>query len=173
MVTVPAAGPNSSAVLMKNVSSTAMFAETDLKWTRKQPASIVTAVMASQPIGRAVWAASNAAWASTTAPPATTTWRYRRSARDDEAEAGCPASACMSVLLRARIGHRIAPQNRRAVVGRGVAPENRLPVRVVNRVAPQNGGAVGPVADLAILQPLRRNRRQRVQEADEVQIAVV
>src|SRR3954449_1877373 len=75
IVSVPAAGPNSSVVLMKNVSSMAMFADTDLKCSRKQPASIVTAVSISQAVGRGMRAAANADCASTTPPAATTVWR--------------------------------------------------------------------------------------------------
>src|SRR5207245_8291242 len=127
-------------VLMKNVSSIAMFAETDLKCRRKQPARIVSAVTASHASGRGMDADANAACASTTMPAVTTTCRYTRSARVDDAGR---TESLIPRLPRVRIGHRIAPQNRRVVAGR-VAPQDRLPLRVVARALPRNGFPGGP-----------------------------
>jgi hypothetical protein len=66
-------GPNSNAVVMKNVSSSiAMFADFDPKFNQNDPVTIASPASASQRIGCGVRTASNAASTSANAPASTT-----------------------------------------------------------------------------------------------------
>ena len=73
IASVAGPGPNSNAVVMKNVSSSiAMFADSDAKFNRNDPATIASAGQREPSIGCGVRTASNAASTSTNAPASTT-----------------------------------------------------------------------------------------------------
>src|SRR5262249_9530669 len=139
VVSAPGPGPNSSVVAMKNVSSIAMFAVTDAKRSRKQPARIVSAGIATQPAPVGIRVAERPAGPSTSAPAAATANRYVRSAGEEAGRS--PTFTGTTRLLRIGRRHAVAPEDR-VVLGRvRVAPQNRLTARVVDLVAPQNRAA--------------------------------
>ena len=82
---VGGAGPNSSAVAIRNVSSIPTVADTDATFSRNQPPTITIAPSVSQASGSGVPIAATAECASTNAPAVTTASRYTCSAREDAA----------------------------------------------------------------------------------------
>ena len=75
IASVAGPGPKSNAVVMKNVSSIAMFADSNAKFNRNDPATIASAPSATHRIGYGVRRASNAASTNTSAPISTTACR--------------------------------------------------------------------------------------------------
>ena len=76
IASVAGPGPNSSAIVKRNVSSSiAMFTDSEAKFNRNDRATIASPARASQRIGSGVRTAANAASTSTNAPATTTASR--------------------------------------------------------------------------------------------------
>src|SRR5665213_3294412 len=83
------------------------------------------------------------------------------------------SSAAAFASLRIGIGQRRAPEN--LLIARRVTrtPENLLARRIVDRGAPENLLIVRSGGQGAVLQPFRREARERIGQAEQVEIAEV
>src|SRR6266849_2121472 len=137
---VAGAGPNSRANAMKNVSEIEMVATTDAILIVKEPATIARTAKRTHSTGRGVRATPTKERRMTTAPMDTTTCRYSRSAPDGARRADRPPLEGTASLIRSlqieRRQHRIGPDDLVVIRRAGVGPDDLLPQRIEEGVAP-------------------------------------
>src|SRR5213083_770734 len=171
--TVAGAGPNSKADVMTNVSDALIVASIEATRIVNDPVASARNANAAHSSGCGARGSAAIDCTTASAPTAPMTWTYRRSAAGDLA--GGLAPACRGAVIgSAGVGrgqHRAAPDD--LVVQRRLvrAPDDLLPQRIVEPVAPVDHVPVRVGRHLPPDQRTGIDERQRVFQPREVQVS--